>query len=343
MKILGISHDLPISSVCVTIDGRVVSAIPEERLDRIKQSRTFPVRAIKQCLKEAGLELASIDEIAISWNPSLDLESLPVGYLTGRRWRTEHLMQVPAHFIKNFATVAADPLTQTGIKNCPPITYVNHYLAHAGNAVFLSPFDECAALILDGRGEKQTQLVATYSGGKFTVIDEVFFPHSMGLLYGTVTEFLGFRPDVDEWKVMALAAFAKEPNPYISAFRELIRVDDSGKFELNLPYFQFYNYWDRRMYSDLFVKTFGPPRGSGEAFNERHHALASALQLVFEESVAKICTAIHKRTNISRLVAAGGCFMNSVFNGKIETLTPFKEAFVSSCPDDSGTSVGAAL
>ena len=342
MKILGISHDLPIATACVTVDGNIVAAMAEERLDRIKQSRAFPVRAIKQCLQQGGLELSSIDEIAISWNPSQDLDSVPVGFLTSRRWRTEHLMQVPAHFVRQLGASAEGLFTQSGMKNCPPVTYVNHYLAHAGNAVFLSPFDECAVLILDGRGEKQTELIATYRDNKIELVDEVFFPHSLGLLYGTVTEFLGFRPDSDEWKVMALAAFGKEQNPYLELFRQLVRVSDCGKFELDLDYFQFYNYWDRRMYSDRFVKAFGAPRASGGPYEDRHYSLAAALQQVFEETVARICAAIHERTGMTRLVAAGGCFMNSVFNGKIEKLTPFRESFVSSCPDDSGTSIGAA-
>jgi carbamoyltransferase len=158
-----------------------------------------------------------------------------------------------------------------------------------------------------------------------------------------VTQFLGFKPDADEWKVMALASYAEAENEYLEPMRRLVRVDERGRFAVALEYFEFYNFWDGRMYSDLFASTFGPPRASEEPLTARHERLAAALQRVFEEVMTASLVRLHERTGLAHLVASGGCFMNSVFNGKITRLTPFEQCAISSCPDDSGTSVGAAL
>ncbi len=343
MKILGICHDVFICSACVIADGQIVCAIPEERLDRVKQSRHFPVAAINKCLEQAGLSMAQIDEVAIAWNPAIELETIPDGYLSARRWRVEHMTQVPGQFMQIAAARAASKFTVSNLwADCPPITYLDHYLSHVGNAFFLSPYDLAAILILDGRGEKQTGLLAVGHGTEIDILDEVDFPHSIGLFYSAVTQFLGFRPDRDEWKVMALSCYADWDNPYYTEFSKLIEVDERGRFRLDLHFFEFYNFWDRRMYSDKLVEILGPPRSRNEEISERHQQIAAALQKVFEEKVAEILEHLHRRTGLETVVLSGGCFMNSAFNGKISKLTPFKNSFISSCPDDSGTSVGAA-
>lgn len=345
MKILGICHDVLICSAAVVVDGHVTAAICEERLDRQKQSRVFPTLAIQRCLAESGLELTDIDEIAVAWNPAIDMETIPGGFLGARRWRTEHLTQVPARFMQLLGAPATDAVTVQGAaKGCPPVTFVNHYHAHIGNALMVCPHEEVALLVMDGRAEKQTSLLAVARGaGEIEHLSEVDFPHSLGLFYGAITQFLGFKPDSDEWKVMALAAYAEAENELTEELRKLIRVHEDGSFELALEYFAFYNFWDRRMYSDRFAQRFGPPRRRDAPITERDHKLAAGMQRVFEEAVTTIAAALHRRTGLDRVAVSGGCFMNSVFNGKITRVTPFKECFISSCPDDSGTSVGAAL
>ncbi|AKT37586.1 carbamoyltransferase family protein [Chondromyces crocatus] len=344
MKILGICHDVLICSAAVVVDGRVTAAIPEERLDRQKQSRVFPRLAIQRCLEMSGLKLTDIDEIAVAWNPAIDMETIPSGYLNARRWRTEHLSQVPARFMQLLGTKAEEAFTvQGGARDCPPITYLNHYHAHLGNALMVCPHEETAVLVMDGRAEKQTSLLGVARGASFETLCEVNFPHSLGLFYGTITQFLGFTPDSDEWKVMALAAFAEEDNELIEPLRRLIQVNEDGSFELALEYFAFYNFFERRMYSERFVQRFGAPRARNAPLTQRDYKLAAAMQCVFEETMTSIATILHRRTGLDRLAVSGGCFMNSVFNGKITQVTPFKECFLSSCPDDSGTSIGAAL
>jgi len=344
MRILGICHDVLICSAGLIEDGRVVAAIPEERLDRNKHSRVFPVRAIQACLDQAGVTMADVDEIAVAWNPGIDAETTPSGWVSARRSRAEHFSQIPIRFLQSQGQRAADTISiQTLWRDAPTITYVDHYLSHFGNAYYLSPYDSCAVAILDGRAERKTGMLARARGTELEILQETDFPHSLGLLYGAVTQFLGFRPDSDEWKVMALASYAEADNEYLVPMRRLVQVHDDGGFCVDLSYVAYYNYWDPRMYDDRFVETFGPPRTRTEPITQRHERIAAALQKVFEESMAKILTRLHERSGADRLVVSGGCFMNSVFNGKISELTPFKEVFVTSCPDDSGTSIGAAL
>lgn len=344
MHVLGICHDVLICSAALIRDGVVVAAIPEERLDRVKQSRVFPSLAIQKCLEMGGLALSDVDEIAIAWNPGIELETIPGGYLSSRRWRTEHLMQVPARFMQLLGTGATDEITITGAaQGCPPISFVNHYDSHVGKAMFSSPFEQAAIVVLDGRAEKQTSLLAVGRGTKIEKLAEVRFPHSIGLFYGTITQHLGFKPDGDEWKVMALASYASGDNEFYPILKSLIHVLEDGTFEMALDHFEYHNFFDRRMYSDKLVRKLGAPRKRSEPLTDRHEKLAAAMQRVFEETVSEILTRLHARTGLDNLVVTGGCFMNSVYNGKIEEKTPFKHVFIGGAPDDSGTAVGAAL
>ena len=163
----------------------------------------------------------------------------------------------------------------------PPITFVDHYFFHLGNAAFLSPSDRCAVLTLDGRDEKHTGLLARVEGTDIEVLHEVTFPHSLGLFYGAVTQFPGYRPDGDEWKVMALASFVSGNNEFYPPMRELVSTDERGGFSLALEYFEHFTFWDRRLYSDRFEERFGNPRAGDEPLDERHNKIAAAAQLVF--------------------------------------------------------------
>ena len=344
MRILGLCHDVNVCSACVVLDGQVVAAIPEERLDRVKQSRVFPVRAIDECLRLSGCLLNELDEIAIGWNPAIELETIPAGYLQSRRWRTEHLMQVPARLLQAARAHASHRTTLQDLwDGAPPITFVDHYRAHLGNAVFLSPWDRCAVLLLDGRGERQTGLLGRADGPEIEVFAETVFPHSLGLFYGAFTQYLGFTPDSDEWKVMALAAYAEGSREYHEPMQRLVRLHTNGTFSLALEYFAFYNFSDPRWYSDSLVELFGPPRGREEPITARHYEIAGALQNTFEAVMTHMLRHLHQRAAVDHVVVNGGCFMNSLFNGKITRVSPFTESFVGSCPDDSGTSIGAAL
>src|SRR5262249_20645689 len=154
-----ICHDVLICSAAVVVDGRVIAAIPEERLDRQKQSRGFPTLAIKKCLEQTSLRLEGIEEIAGAWEPSIEPETMPSGLLNAGRWRTRHLSEVPGGLMQVLGAAGGEVPIKGGAVGGPPITYVNHYDSHIGNALYLSPYEKAAVLILDGRAEKQTSLL----------------------------------------------------------------------------------------------------------------------------------------------------------------------------------------
>ncbi len=342
MKVIGLCHDVLICAAAIVEEGEVVAAAAEERFDRQKQSRVFPAKAVQWCLDQAGLRLGDVDEVAIAWNPAIDLETLPAGWLS-RRHRGEHFYQVPAQLAKLEGGKAPPEVTiGEAFPGAPPITFINHYDAHIGNSYFKTGWDEAAICVLDGRAERQTSLLAAARGTRIERLSEVSYPNSLGLFYGTVTQFLGFRPDSDEWKVMALGSDA-DPAPFLDQLRSLVRVNEDGSFNLALEFFEFYNQFDPRMYSDLWISRFGKPRRKDDELTDRDRSLAAACQVVFEECAAELLSILHRRTGMKRLAVSGGCFMNSVFNGKILELTPFEEVFISGSPDDSGTAVGAAL
>jgi carbamoyltransferase len=345
MKILGISHDLYITSACLLEDGHIVAACPEERLDRIKLSTDFPVRAIDYCLREAGCSLADVDHVAVGWNPGGHINKLNTRFSARSRWRGEHLTSVPnfllgiqddervLHIRQQLTTESAEI----------EIVFVDHHKAHAGH-FFLSPFEEAAIMTCDGRGEHDTVTLGQGAGHSITELQREVFPQSLGMLYGTITQLLGYRRDSDEWKVMALASYWPEgaENPYLGKMRKLIRLLPEGRFELDLTYFSYYLYDVKRWYNDKLVSELGAPRGKDDPIKEHHHQIAHALQVVTEEATAHVLHDLHRRTGLRDLVVCGGSFMNSVFNGKITELTPFERVFISSCADDSGVALGAA-
>jgi carbamoyltransferase len=347
MITIGLAHDLFISSAAVVKDGKVVAAIAEERLNRQKQYKGFPALALKECLRMAGATLKDVSAIGFGWNPSRHIEFPNYRQSNNARFRAEYLYAVPNMVLGHMGQKSGEWLEQTLDGLDSRIQYYDHQLAHAANAFYLSGYDRAATFSADGRGERETAYwgSADRSSGLHK-LGQVHFPHSLGLLYGSVTQYLGYRPDSDEWKVMALASYGEPNNRYYTLMRPLVEVDpETGQFYVDQKYFGYAEpeVYGGRFYTPEFVDRFGPPRLRDEDIEKRHHDIAWALQRVFEETMTVCLKSLHKKTGESHLVAAGGCLMNSVYNGKVTGLTPFKELFVSSCPDDSGISLGAAL
>jgi carbamoyltransferase len=346
MKILGIGSYIWISSAAIIEDGKVVAAAAEERFNRQKVCKDYPRRAIDYCLKEAGLRAQDIDYVAVSWNPAAHIYSASTRYSDSIRWRGEYLYAIPSLFFNRFSFPGSVFTRETFDfkgKNTS-FFFVNHHHAHAANAYLLSPFEEAAILTVDGRGEQETCFFGKGRSNKIKDIQSVFLPHSLGSFYAAITEYLGFKPDSDEWKVMALASYAKPGNKYYQKLKKIIRLNSGGSFELDLTYFGYYLF-DRqpRMYTQKLVELLGPSRQPEEELTERHKLIAQGLQQVFEETMFHLLNHLYSRTKCKNLVFGGGCAMNSVFNGKILEATRFKKLFITSCPDDSGTSLGAAL
>jgi carbamoyltransferase len=345
VRILGISFDVYLTSACLVEDGVIVAASPEERFTRQKQSKAFPLNAIEYCLDAAGCSLADVDYVAVGWNPAVHANVLNPRFSSSSRWRGEQLTSVANQLLAMQGDDRAHEVLQEITTSSTKIrtVFVDHHRAHAA-LHFLSPFDTAAILTCDGMGEQNTVTFNRGEKNSILEIGRVQYPHSLGMLYGAFTQFLGFRRDSDEWKVMALYSYnVGQENSFLDKVRQLVEFLPDGQFELDLNYFSHYLHDHGRWYSDRFIKEFGPPRQTDEPLSDRHYQIAHALQLVAEEGLSHLLAHLHAQTGEDRVVLSGGTFMNSVYNGKVTTLTPFREVFIPSCPDDSGVSIGAAL
>lgn len=344
MRILGIGPEMWISSAVLLRDGKVVAGAAQERFDRIKTSRKFPYGAIAHCLKMGKCEIEDVDYVAVGWNPGIHLRSYNYRFSDAARWRAEYLYQIPNNLVRLLKDKKIEYVEQVfkQKKGEQRIVYVTHHLAHAANAFYPSQFKEAAILSVDGRGEDDSAFFGVGKGNKITELDTLALPHSLGLVYTSITQFLGFQPHVDEWKVMALASYGKRNNATYRKFKSILKLQKDGWFEFDLSYFNYHLHDKLHFHAPKMKELLGVPRHEDEPLTNRHIEIAAALQQITEEVLVHMLKWLHKKTGQDNLVVGGGVFLNSVFNGKITALTPFKNVFISSCPDDSGISLGAA-
>lgn len=344
MRILGIGPEVWVSSATLLKNGKVVAGAAEERFNRQKMSRKFPYGAIHHVLKEDKSSIEDVDYIAVGWNPGIHLRAYNYRFSDAARWRSEYLYQVPNNVVRLLKEKKIDhveQILQQG-KEQRRILYVTHHLAHAANAYYPSPFKEAAILSVDGRGEDESVLFAVGKNNKIHELGTLALPHSLGLVYSAITEFLGFQAHVDEWKVMALASYGARNNSEYKKLKKILTLQDDGFFEFDLSYFDYHLHDKMSLFAPKMRELFGEPRRGHEPLTHHHEQVAAALQQITEEVLVHMLKWLHKKTGQKNLVVSGGVFMNSVFNGKITKLTPFKNVFISSCPDDSGISFGAA-
>ncbi len=352
MYTLGINAAYHDPAACLVKDGQVIAALEEERLSHIKHGKRpipfstyeLPFNAIDYCLREAGINLVDVDHVAYSYDPFL---------LLGKR-RGDATIALPlepsAHPVALEWESAWDPLFLASMVNAPrhlaggaphhlqarfrgarwygPFQwhFVEHHLAHAASAFLPSPFQEAAIFTIDGRGEKAT---TSYSVGHDNGIDwlgQVNMPHSLGILYEQVTEYLGFLHSSDEYKVMALASFGKPT--YLKDFREMIQVGKDGQFTIHPVALQ---------------EHFGPPRYKGGQLEQRHYDIAHSLQVALEEAALQLVEWLHDKTSQENLCMAGGVALNVVMNSRIRDRGPFKRIWVQPAAGDAGTALGAAM
>jgi len=341
---LGVNMSGRDSSAAVVVDGAVRFAVREERLNREKKTRRFPMLAIQACLEAAGRRLETVDRVGISWNPTLNLERFNGAQSGVARYKPEHFYAVPNHLIQLLPRETSMLAEQrlhfpAGVLD---IAYVNHHVCHAADSFLQSPFEEAAILILDAYGEKDAVTFARGRGASIEVLDTIPFPHSLGSFYGTMTQFLGFTPDMDEWKLMGASPYG-DAGRYYDALRRLFALRDGGRFEVDLSYFDYPTFTRPTMYSDKLVALLGPPRTGRDELEQRHYDIAAATQRVTEEVVFHLLHHLHALTGGENLCLGGGVAMNCVLNGKVAEHTPFRNVWVGSSADDGGTSVGAAL
>ncbi len=340
MKILAIYPWTHISSSALMINGKLISAGPEERFNRRKWSTDFPILSAEWCLKEAGIKWKDLDVIVVPWNPSHNINSSSSRWDNNIRWRGELLSNIPTNIMKALKNKPADSM-EVRFGNTK-ILYLNHHECHAASAFFGSGYGKSDFLTIDGHGESETCVSGYFSGKRLIKTNSIYYPHSVGLLYGTFTDFLGFKPDSDEWKTMALASYSTKKNIFDKKTDKLYKLTNKG-FELDLSFFDYYQFDKKQnFFNNKFCELFGPSREKNSKINSRHHQIAGALQRAFEKIVFHLLS-ITKKTGCKsgNIVIAGGAAMNCVFNGILNEKGIYKNNYIPPWPDDSGVGIGA--
>jgi carbamoyltransferase len=352
MRILGINAFHGDSSACLVDDGRLVAAAEEERFRRIKHWAGFPSDAIRFCLKAAGLtSLSQIDHIALNQDSRANL-TRKLAYLAKQR----PSLSLVLDRVKN--RKAREGLEDHLARAFPgedcsgKLNPVEHHLAHLSSTFHVSPFEEALAVSVDGFGDFASAAWGLGQGSKVAVDDRVFFPHSLGVFYQALTQYLGFPKYGDEYKVMGLAPYG-EPR-HLEEMREIVRLESDGVFRLGLDFFRHHK--EKIDYtwtggapevSDLFSPALedilGPRRRPEEPLEDRHRDIARSVQAMYEKAFFHLLNKLHDRYQMDDLALAGGCAMNSVANGKITRETPFKRVFVQAAAGDAGGAIGAAF
>jgi carbamoyltransferase len=328
MKVLGVNAIFHDPSAALVVDGRVVAAAEEERFSRRKHGKRpvpfaaweLPEQSMRWCLASAGLRPADLDAVAYSFDPGLAKPAEDMGLDDPWDW----LRRTYAESAPGFLAAALPGLDREQVR------FVPHHVAHAASAALAAPVDgagrPCSVLVLDGRGEQASHLAGHYEGGRLEVLAAQALPHSLGLLYESLTEHLGFLRSSDEYKVMALASYGRPV--HLDALRESIRATPDGGFEAPVPD------WSE----------FAPRRSGGEDdWPPQYADLACSVQARLEEVLVDLATWLHERTGDRVLTMAGGTALNCVANSRIWRETAFEDVWVQPAAGDAGTSLGAAL
>lgn len=355
MYILGINAHHADSSAAIFKDGIMIAATEEERFRRVKHWAGFPSQAIAFCLEEAGVALDELDHIAIGRNPSAKFwkkvvfaclhPAIGFDAITNRLSNARKVNSLEEAFVASFP--GSDKAIIRG-----KIHQVEHHRAHLASTFFASPYQEAALLSIDGSGDFTTTMTGVGRGNQIEVLESIDFPHSVGIFYTAITQFLGFPYYGDEYKVMGLAPYGK-PN-LTREVEKLIEFTADGLFRLNLSYFRatksgVISYGDDhiphvdRLYSDKMEELFGKPREKSAPLLQHHKDLAASAQRVTERLIFHLLTHLHERTGMKEVCIAGGVAQNSVANGKITRNTPFKSVYIPSAGHDAGISMGSAL
>lgn len=348
--ILGINAYHGDSSACLVIDGKLKSAVEEERFRRIKHWAGFPSMSISYCLDEAGLALSDIDFVAINSDPKANLFK-KIGFTLRKRPDLKLVMDRIRN-AKERASVE-DELSKAfpGQKlNCE-VKHVEHHLAHLASCYLVSPYDKAITVSVDGFGDFSSAAWGVGNGVDINVEDKVYFPHSLGIFYQAMTQFLGFPHYGDEYKVMGLAPYGKPE--YMEQMHQIVLLNKDGSFKLNLDYFRHFNEkieyeWEKgsphvgELFTDKLEELFGSRRNKNDELEQKHKDIAHSIQAMYEEAFFHLLNTLHKKHDIDNLTLAGGCAMNSVANGKVKRKTPFKNVYIQSAAGDAGGAIGAA-
>ena len=351
MHILGLNSFHGDSSACLLTDGRIVAAAEEERFTRIKHWAGFPARSIEYCLAEGGIKLADVGCVAVNHDSGANfwprvgflLRNRPsIGAVLDRVRRRRNRDDLASRFDAAFGSGSLRA----------PIRHVEHHESHLASAYYGSRFDEAIALSVDGFGDFASAAWGIGRGSRLDVDHRVLFPHSLGLFYQAMTQYLGFPHYGDEYKVMGLAPYGKPL--YLDKLRRLVRLNPDGTFALDLAFFRHasekieFTFADGSpefgaLFSPAVESLLGPARKPTDELTQVHRDIAHSVQAVYEEAFFHVVRSIHARYGVDNLALAGGCGQNSVANGKVYRNTPVRRLYVQAAAGDSGGALGAAL
>jgi carbamoyltransferase len=350
MNILGINAYHGNASAAILCDGKLIAAVEEERFNRVKYAAGFPAAAIGYCLEAAGITLKDVHHVAVPRNPYARLGT-KLWYALRMPSFARERMKVLAKFTGIRDALAAAFDTDPAALSAQ-FHRVEHHIAHLASAFYCSQFEEAALLSADGLGDFASSMWGAGFGGRMNIHGSIAFPHSLGLYYSAVTQYLGFLKFGDEYKVMGLGAYG-EPE-FLEEFRDIVHSNGAG-FRLELAYFTHHRTgpemtWadaDKtpvlgKMYSETMAQKLGPARDPAAPIEQRHKNLACSLQARLEEVYLGMLNHLAAETGMESVCLAGGVAFNCVANGKIPTSTRFKNVYVHPAAGDAGLAVGAA-
>jgi carbamoyltransferase len=352
--VLGLNTFHADSGAVLLRDGELVAAVTEERLNRVKHFAGFPAESIREVLDIAGIPITEVDHIGINKDNKANLLAKLAFAVTNLGRITKMARQRLEYRAK--AQQAPDLICRAlGVDRSQlraDIHNVEHHLCHAASAYLVSPFEQAAIFTVDGFGDFASTLTGVGRGREIEILDRVLFPHSLGVLYTMVCQFIGYSKYGDEGKVMGLAPYG-QPS-YEDFFNRLVQLKPRGHFELNLDYFLHhregvdYSFDENGhptvapLFSQAMVRQFGPPRQAGTELTQRDMDLAASLQKCLEKAYFHVLNYLHEQTHTDRLCLAGGVALNSVANGQIFDKTPFRHIYTQPAAGDDGTALGVA-
>ena len=351
MIILGLNINHADTSACIIINGKIIAAIEEERFVRKKHYAGFPLNSIEFCLSIAKLTINDVNFITVNYSPTSNLKQ-KVFYIIKNIISISTLKKILSFKNKLFHTSDLHRYLNKNNFN-GKIINVEHHMSHIASSYYNSSFENAAGLTIDGFGDFCSTGTFLCNNDKIQGLKKVYFPHSLGILYQAITQFLGFKNYGDEYKVMGLSAYG-DPK-YLKEFEDLVQYNSKNFFSLNLDYFSHHSNSEfsysfsngipkfSNLYSKKITELLGEERNPYDKIEKRHFDIASSLQICFENIVFSILNNLYQETKIENLCLAGGCALNSKFNGLIKERTPFKNVFIQPNAGDAGGAMGSAL